>query len=212
MANYRMRETCEAGESTGPGWEEGSIVTESRYRAIHPNTSFPAIFTPDDADEVLSVPMPVVTENQVAKQNGVEFVDDHWQTAWLVEDRPDNEVEERLAAAKEAKVNQIIEWVNLANQTSFSYAGRQFSFQPPAATQIQVIMGYVTKHDAFPASWLGGWKDVDRVPMQMSTVDVFIEFYSAMVAQGLTNFMSGEYLQALAAQATTIEELNAIEW
>ncbi len=118
----------------------------------------------------------------------------------------------QLSTAKSAKVQQIIGWVNAANQGAFPYAGRLFGYEPSNAQQIAVVMAHVTKHGVFPASWLGGWKDINRVPLQMATVDVFLEFHTAMVNQGFANFLAGEYLQAMVEQATTLEQVDAVVW
>lgn len=132
-----------------------------------------------------------------------------WQgNCWDV--HPYTPTASEIAAAKEAKVVEIVTAVDAANRGTFTHLGRVFSFAPDKAVQIQIIQGYVTEHRAFPPNFPGAWKDVNREIFAMPNITTFLDFYSSMTAKGLTNFMAGEYLQALVAQATTLEQIAAI--
>jgi len=90
MANYRIRET-------------GAVVTESEFRAMYPNTSFPYVITEElvndmGADVVFEGPQPTATKYQVTYRDGVEQIEGKWYTKYSVADMDD----EAKAAVDEA--------------------------------------------------------------------------------------------------------------
>lgn len=69
----------------------GQVMTESEFRAAHPNTSFPQQLTVDllngfDADVVLNGPTPTASRYQTVVRDGVEEVGGKWFTKFSVTD------------------------------------------------------------------------------------------------------------------------------
>lgn len=68
----------------------GQLVTESEFRQLHPNTSFPAVLTPDiivafGADPVLKSPPPTPGEFEVVVLDGVvQDKKKNWVENWVV--------------------------------------------------------------------------------------------------------------------------------
>ena len=78
MAEYRIR-------------ENGAVVTESEFRAMYPNTSFPYVITEElvndmGADVVFEGPQPTATKYQVTFRDGVEQIEGKWYTKYSVAD------------------------------------------------------------------------------------------------------------------------------
>lgn len=113
MAEYRIRAT-------------GAVVTESEFRAMRPNTSFPVQLSDEllndfGADVVFEGPQASPTRYQVAYRDGVEQVNGKWYTKYSVADM-DAEgiaaVDAQLKAANEARAKQELEatdWADLAS-------------------------------------------------------------------------------------------------
>lgn len=70
--------------------EDGSVVTDSEFRAMHPNTSFGPLDAETldafGADVVLEGPQPSHTLYQYIQRDGAEEVDGQWFTKWIVVD------------------------------------------------------------------------------------------------------------------------------
>ena len=97
---YRIRET-------------GAVVYDNEFRALYPNTSFPAVLTVElldefGADPVLEGPQPIVTENQYVRYDDVEETAGQWFTKYVAVDY----TEEELAARTE-------QWRQSASCTPF---------------------------------------------------------------------------------------------
>lgn len=81
----------------------GQVVGEGEFRALFPDTSFPARLTTQILDElgadvVLEGPQAQPTRYQVAYRNGVEQIDGQWFTKWSV-----SEMAEEAKAALDAR-------------------------------------------------------------------------------------------------------------
>ncbi len=196
----------------------GEVVTESRYRAMHENMHFPDPFTPDDADQVLVLPRPVITENQQVLDDGVELVNGQWQTKWLVQEFTAEFIAERLLNAQNAKVLEIKGWMDAANSSTFNHLDpntmdtRTFDYSEGAAKQITAMNGYLNTHGTFPVTFPGAWLDKEGNAMMMSTVEEFNGLYASMVNTGISNFMYSQYLQGMAMNADTLAEVAAVVW
>lgn len=75
--------------------DTGALVTEQEFRAMHPNTSFPAQLSAqllDDmgADVVFEGPQAQPTRYQTAYRDGVEQIGGKWFTKWSVADMDDD--------------------------------------------------------------------------------------------------------------------------
>jgi hypothetical protein len=71
--------------------QDGKVMYESEFRALHPNTSMPQMLTEAtlksfDATVVLEGPQAQPTRYQVAYRNGVEQIDGKWYTKYSVSD------------------------------------------------------------------------------------------------------------------------------
>lgn len=71
--------------------ETGSVITDSEFRQMHANTSFPVILDKDlldsfGADPVLEGPQPSLTRYQLAAMDGVRQDGEHWVTNWVAID------------------------------------------------------------------------------------------------------------------------------
>lgn len=71
--------------------QTGAVMTESEFRSLHPNTSFPPILTAEllnsfDADPVLNGPTPQAGRYQVVVRDGVEDINGQWFTRFVLRD------------------------------------------------------------------------------------------------------------------------------
>ena len=71
--------------------DTGQVMTESEFRSLHPNTSFPPQLTVElldsfGADPVLNGPQAQPTRYQVSFRDGVEEVNGQWFTKFSVAD------------------------------------------------------------------------------------------------------------------------------
>lgn len=81
----------------------GAVVTESEFRAMHPNTSFPQAMTAETldgfgADVVLEGPQPTPTRYQTPYRDGAEEINGKWFTKWSLAD-----MDAEAIAAKDAE-------------------------------------------------------------------------------------------------------------
>ena len=106
--------------------ETGAVMYEGEFRALHPNTSFPAQISEEllndmGADVVFEGPQASPTMYQVAFRDGVEQIDGKWYTKYSVSDM-DAEgiaaVDAQLKAANSAQAKQLLlesDWADLAS-------------------------------------------------------------------------------------------------
>lgn len=71
--------------------DTGQVMTDSEFRSLHPNTSFPPQLTVElldgfGADAVLNGPQAQPTRYQVAFRDGVEEINGQWFTKFSVAD------------------------------------------------------------------------------------------------------------------------------
>jgi hypothetical protein len=77
--------------------ESGAVVYENEFRAMYPDTSFPAVLSVDllndfGADPVLNGPYPTAEWDQVVVYDGVVEVDGQWFTSYSVRDMTPEEL------------------------------------------------------------------------------------------------------------------------
>jgi hypothetical protein len=65
--------------------QTGAVITESEFRAMHRNTSFPATIRYEEwgYDVVFEGPQATVGRYQVAARQGVEQINGKWYTKWV---------------------------------------------------------------------------------------------------------------------------------
>ena len=104
--------------------ETGNVVTEQEFRAMFPNTGFPAQLTADiisefGGDVVLEGPQAQPTRYQVAYRDGVQQIEGQWFTKYSVADM-EQEAKDALdaqqAASQRAYRNTLLsdcDWTQL---------------------------------------------------------------------------------------------------
>ena len=105
---------------------DGALVTHSEFRALFPNTGFPAQLTEEiindfGGDVVFEGPQAQPTRYQVAFRDGVEQIDGKWFTKYSVADMDDGAkatVDANQAKAVRADRNQRLkdsDWTQVAD-------------------------------------------------------------------------------------------------
>lgn len=106
--------------------ESGAVVTESEFRAMHQDTSFPQVLVEEllnsfGADPVLNGPQAQPSRYQIAYRDGVEQVNGKWYTKFSVSDMDDvakSALDAQQAASMRAERNRRIaesDWTQLAD-------------------------------------------------------------------------------------------------
>lgn len=165
----------------------GEVVNAEALQSLFPNTSLPAVLSVTDLQALgLEIaPEPELTPEQLAAQ---------------------------LAAAKIAKNLQINAWRMAANQTSFTHDGKTIACDGLSRSDIDAVAGSISLTDSFPPGFPGAWKAIDNSYLQLPDVAAFKAMYASMTQQGTANFAHSQALKAALAQATTVEQVNAITW
>lgn len=115
-----------------------------------------------------------------------------------------------LKAAKNAAINAAR---LKANQSHFTFAGKQIAVDPLSRSDIDAAHGAILMLGAMPGGWPGGWKAMDNTIVPIADLATWGQFYGAMVAQGTANFAHAQALKAQLASATTPEEVAAVpDW
>lgn len=115
-----------------------------------------------------------------------------------------------LKAAKNAAINAAR---LKANQSYFTFAGKQIATDPLSRSDIDGAHGIIVATGALPPGWPGGWKAMDNTICPIPDVPTWLAFYGAMVAQGTANFAHAQALKAQLAAATTPAEVEAVpDW
>ena len=121
----------------------------------------------------------------------------------------------KAAAAGNAKTAKALE-INLAraaaNQSTFTFAGKQIACDQLSRSDIDAINGRVATRGTLPPSFPGAWKAVDNTYVGIPDVATWNAFYDAMVAQGTVNFVKAQTLKAALAAANTPAEIAAVTW
>lgn len=106
--------------------QSGAVITDSEFRAMHQQTSFPPILTAEllssfDADPVLNGATPQATRYQVVARDGVEEVNGQWFTKFVLVDIDDEAkqfVDAQQAASIRADRNRRLsesDWTQVAD-------------------------------------------------------------------------------------------------
>lgn len=114
-----------------------------------------------------------------------------------------------LKARKNAEINAARA---AANTSTFAHGGKTFSCDQLSRSDIDGVNGYVALYGALPPGFPGAWKAVDNTYLPIADVEAWKVFYTAMVAQGATNFAHAQELKTQLAAATTPEAVAAIVW
>lgn len=89
----------------------GAVITHDQFRSEHPNTSFPAVLTPEiindfDYDPVLEGPQPtLIPPYQYAQRDGVVEANGQWFTHYIAAE-PDEDGKAAMDAAQAERVRE----------------------------------------------------------------------------------------------------------
>lgn len=117
-----------------------------------------------------------------------------------------------FAAAKTAKNNQINEWRATANQTTFPHAGKLVACDALSRSDIDAVANSIALTGAFPAGFPGAWKATDNSYIPLPDVDAFKDMHASMTMQGTINFGRSQTLKQEVELATTVGQINNIQW
>ena len=99
-----------------------------------------------------------------------------------------------------------------ANQSSFTFAGKQIACDPLSRSDIDAVNGFLSRTGTLPAGWPGAWKAVDNTFVAIATAADWDALYAAMVARGMLHFAYSQSLKAQGVAAGTLPQLDAIVW
>jgi hypothetical protein len=117
-----------------------------------------------------------------------------------------------LAELKEKKKTEITKARAEASLGEFTYLGKSISCDQLSRSDIDGTNGYVVSHNEFPGGWPGAWKAVDNSYIPLTNTEDWKSFYSAMVTQGVANFIKSQTLKAQVDACTTKAQVSAINW
>lgn len=117
---------------------------------------------------------------------------------------------EALRVRKRAEINAA-RW--LANNTTFTYAGKQIAVDPLSRSDVNGTATEILNQGALPEGWPGAWKAVDNTYVAIPDLATWKDFHHALYLQGLANFVHSQTLKAyLDDPLRTIEEIEAVHW
>ena len=122
------------------------------------------------------------------------------------------EVAAQLVAVKAAKNLQINLWRAAANQSHFTYSGKQIACDALSRSDIDAVANSIALTGGFPAGFPGAWKAMDNSYVAIPDVDAFKAMHAAMTMQGTINFGHSQDLKAALAAANTVDQIDAIVW
>jgi hypothetical protein len=117
-----------------------------------------------------------------------------------------------VEAAKQRKNLQINKARLDANRTAFTFAGKQVACDELSMLDISVTNGEISLTRAMPEDWVGGWKTIDDSYVAIPDVATWTLFYKAMAKQGKLNFKHAQDLKKALALATTLSDVDTINW
>jgi hypothetical protein len=113
--------------------ETSAVVYDNEFRAMHPNTSFPAVLSVEllnefGADPVLEGPQPTLTADQYAVYDGViQDANGNWMTSYVVVDYTAEEI-----------ATKVDQWRQSASCTPFQ--GRVALSDANLLTQVEALI------------------------------------------------------------------------
>jgi len=106
--------------------DTGTVMTESEFRSLHPNTSFPqqlsvALLNEFGADPVLNGAQPTATRYQIVARDGVEEINGQWFSKFTAIDIDADAIaalDTQQAASQRTERNRLIaecDWTQVAD-------------------------------------------------------------------------------------------------
>lgn len=151
-------------------------------------------------DDVGSVPLSDGSFKELSLEEKQEMVDE-----WNINLK-------KISDYKAEKKSQINEWRAQANQSTFPFAGKLVAVDVLSRSDIDGVASYVSLNNALPPNFPNVWKATDNSYIPIPDVATFKSLVAAMVAQGAFNFAKSQELKAQVDAATTIEQVEAIQW
>lgn len=135
--------------------------------------------------------------------------DPKYKWDWTSKDWTDPRTLEQAKFAKNLEINKSRAE---ANSSTFTFGGKQIAADDLSMKDIQSVNGDVQNYGSFAAGWPGVWKAVDNTYVLIQDVTTWHQFYRAMVQQGTVNFIYSQQLKGHLAAATTLAQVDAINW
>lgn len=195
-------------------------LSERQIREALPQVSFTTPFTAP-APYVIVFPSPAPgfdSDNEYIEEGFPVDIDGQFYQTWEVKSKWSSQEEadaanaERLAVAKAAKNLEINVERTRASNSWFMFLDSRIACDQLSKNDIQGVNGYVTSTGSLPDEWPSGWKHMDNGYVPIVNVDMWKMFYKAMVDQGMTNFQKAQALKQRVVEATTVQEVYAINW
>jgi hypothetical protein len=144
--------------------ETSAVVYDNEFRAMHPNTSFPAVLSVEllndfGADPVLEGPQPTLTADQYAVYDGViQDSNGNWMTSYVAVDYTAEEIA--------AKVEQ---WRSSASCTPFQ--GKAALFQAGLLDDVEALITDAATDTLTKLAWANAieWKRNSPMITSLST-------------------------------------------
>jgi hypothetical protein len=144
--------------------ETSAVVYDNEFRAMHPNTSFPAVLSVEllndfGADPVLEGPQPTLTADQYAVYDGViQDANGNWMTSYVAVDYTAEEIA--------AKVEQ---WRQSASCTPFQ--GKAALFQAGLLDDVEALIANAATDTLTKLAWANAveWKRNSPMITSLST-------------------------------------------
>jgi len=144
--------------------ETGAVVYDNEFRALYPNTSFPAVLSVEllndfGADPVLEGPQPTLTENQYAVYDGViQDSNGNWMTSYVAVDYTAEEI-----------VAKVEQWRSSASCTPFQ--GKAALFQAGLLDDVEALIADAATDTLTKLAWANAveWKRNSPMIMSLST-------------------------------------------
>jgi len=118
----------------------------------------------------------------------------------------------KIEDVKLAKIQYINEQRLLANQTSFTFNGKEVATDPLSRSDIDGVNGEVALTNQLPVTFPNVWKAMDNTYINIPDVATWTSFYKTMVSRGTENFIHAQELKLAVEQASTIQEVENITW
>lgn len=198
-----------------------------KYMSVAPDGRIDSVYEVDDAP----VPLPAEQEGPPAPGEPAPVVDgfevhevttDTFDRGWPVAPSDTSVlrlIDGAIVWAETATLEQIkarkraaITAQRLAlDGDHFTYLGHAIRTADKDMFDLLVADARISKGVGMPANWVGGWVGINSV-LPIATREEWDAFFIAMYDTGIENFMHSQHVKALIDNATTAEDVEAIQW
>lgn len=162
---------------------------------------------------LIPVEQPIFNRNtHYCIRDDVEKIDGQWYWKWLVKPMLASHIEYQLKSAKDAKNLEINSWRAQANQSTFTHQGKEIACDALSRSDIDAVASHIALTGSFPQNFPMAWKAVDNQYILLPDVAAFKAMYSSMTKRGADNFEKAQNLKTALKNATTLEQIEAIQW